>query len=74
MAPRRSEVQPATGHPAPLQPAPLQIALVQHAPIQSASTLLTTYEPFNKDALVRYICNLVIADDQVSLILVFFTY
>jgi hypothetical protein len=41
-------------------------AIVEKATVDEAPVLSTTREPFNKDSLLRYICNFVIADDQVS--------
>jgi hypothetical protein len=44
----------------------LSEAIVEKAMVDEAPVLSTTREPFNKDSLLRYICNVVIADNQVS--------
>lgn len=41
-------------------------AIVEKSTSHDAPTTSTTREPFNKDSLLRYIRNFVIADDQVS--------
>jgi hypothetical protein len=41
-------------------------AIVEKATVDEAPVLSATQEPFNKDSLLCYICNFVIADDQVD--------